>query len=325
MPVRISQKIVDLMREEQHDLPWLIRAVQAAIELELSTIPPYLCALWSILDDSLALSHVRNIVRDEMGHLGLMCNLLKALRGQPKIVSAAPRFPGPLPGGVRPALTVYLSGLTLDSVRDVYMEIEKPENPLALFRLEETFTSIGKFYEAVRNAVAALRPPLSAAGQLTSPQVEVKVLASIPGALAAIDRIRMQGEGTTTSPYFDGSLAHFYKFGEIFHGRMLVEAPPGTFAFTGDPVPFPNTLPMARVPEGGWPNRNPDGKGTLEKFNSTYRLVLEGLENAWTSGTQLTLDQTIELMATELAGPAQTLMQTPRKSGGGNYGPDFVI
>lgn len=324
MDYQRSQAIVELMREERHDLPWLKRAAQAAIELELSTIPPYLCAFWSILDSGRALTHLRQIVRDEMGHMGLMCNLLKGLGEVPQIVSVAPKYPGPLPGGVRPELTVYLSGLTIEAVRDVYMEIEKPEHPLALFRLEETFTSIGKFYEAISDALTNLHPALSTAGQLTSPQVGLTVLASTADALTAIERIRMQGEGTSVSPFFNGEPAHFYKFGEIFHGKMLVESPPGRFTFTGDPVPFPATLPMAKVPQNGWPNRDPDGRQTLKKFNDAYRAVLQGLENAWRTGTQATLDQTIGLMVLTMASPARALMRTPL-GGGKNYGPDFIV
>ncbi|MFJ8780898.1 hypothetical protein [Streptomyces sp. NPDC102476] len=36
-------------------------------------------------------------------------------------------YPGPLSGGVRPGVTVYLSGLTRTFVHDVMMAIEAPE------------------------------------------------------------------------------------------------------------------------------------------------------------------------------------------------------
>ena len=134
-----SMKIVELMQAPTHDLAWIREAAQAAIELELSTIPPYLCALWSI-DESgtVAEGLIRTIVLDEMGHMGLMCNLLKGLGVSPKIVTGVPKYPGPLPGGVRPELTVYLSGLNRDFLYDVLMAIEKPEKPLALLDLDET-------------------------------------------------------------------------------------------------------------------------------------------------------------------------------------------
>src|SRR3954447_18309533 len=44
--------IIDLMRVSpaDHDLEWLKSSLQAAVELEMATIPPYLCAMWSIKD-----------------------------------------------------------------------------------------------------------------------------------------------------------------------------------------------------------------------------------------------------------------------------------
>src|SRR5262245_41189128 len=45
-------KIVELMEvaPADHDLPWLKEALQAAVQLEFATIPPYLCAMWSVKD-----------------------------------------------------------------------------------------------------------------------------------------------------------------------------------------------------------------------------------------------------------------------------------
>jgi hypothetical protein len=320
-----SQAIVELMQEVEHDLPWLLRAVQAAIELELSTIPPYLCALWSIVDNTgLPFMHVRSIVREEMAHMGLMCNLLKALGQTPKIISVAPHYPGPLPGGVRPEVTVYLSGLTKPFLSEVAMQIEKPEHPLALMA-RDIFTSIGKFYDAISAALSNLHPPLEADGQLVAPQIGLTVLASESDALAAIRRIKLQGEGTETSPFVDGQLAHFYKFGEIFHEKRLIETTPGKFEFAGEPVPFPNRLPAARVPGGGWPKPLPDAvKAALTQFDAGYRNTLQLLEDAWSSGSQDTFGDAILAMVTGLRGPARTLMQIPFKNGE-NYGPDFIL
>jgi ferritin-like protein len=320
-----SMKIVELMQAPTHDLAWIREAAQAAIELELSTIPPYLCALWSIDESSTVAERlIRAIVLDEMGHMGLMCNLLKGLGVSPKIVTGVPKYPGPLPGGVRPELTVYLSGLNRDFLYDVLMAIEKPEKPLALLDLDETFTSIGKFYQALADALVSEKPTLSTAGQLTKTGIGVKVLTNIDDAVKAIDHIKGQGEGTTTSASFDGQLAHYYKFGEVYHGRELVESPPGTFNFTGEEVPFPKTLPMAKVPRGGWQNRDPDGKGTLKAFNDLFLSVLQKLESAWAAGGASDLSKAVGLML-EMEDTARALMKIPRVTCDGNYGPDFIV
>ncbi|MGI5359078.1 ferritin-like domain-containing protein [Streptomyces sp. CA-252508] len=48
-----SNAIVELMRTPaaEHDELWLKKALQHAILLELATLPPYLCGLWSIEDE----------------------------------------------------------------------------------------------------------------------------------------------------------------------------------------------------------------------------------------------------------------------------------
>ena len=74
-----DMKIRELMDvpATQHDLDWLKKSLQAAIKLEFATLPPYLCAEWSVksgLDPIRRSIHV--IVQEEMVHLGLMSNML---------------------------------------------------------------------------------------------------------------------------------------------------------------------------------------------------------------------------------------------------------
>lgn len=62
---------------DDHDPAWLQSALQAAIQLELATLPQYLCALFSIGDrTSVAFKLIKDIVFNEMTHFGLACNLL---------------------------------------------------------------------------------------------------------------------------------------------------------------------------------------------------------------------------------------------------------
>src|SRR5262245_58400143 len=117
--ISMSQKIVQLMQvpHEQHDLDWLRESLQAAVELEFATLPPYLCGLWSIKDpdrDRTVYNLILSVIIEEMLHMGLACNMLKAIGRTPQINNAdfVPKYPGPLPGGVRPELTVYLAGLS---------------------------------------------------------------------------------------------------------------------------------------------------------------------------------------------------------------------
>ena len=196
-----DMRIVELMRAPLHDLPWLKQALQAAIKLEFATLPPYLCARWSVKsgNDPVARS-IRAIVMEEMFHMGLACNLLTAIGGAPVLNTPAevPEYPGPLPGGVHPGLEVGLEGLSVSSAA-VFMTIEYPQGgPIALRHIEE-YPTIGDFYDAIEAAFVDLNPPLTLDGQLEGPLGLTKILA-IRDVLQAIAIIKRQGEGSALSP-----------------------------------------------------------------------------------------------------------------------------
>ena len=81
----------------------------ASISIEFATIPPYLCALWSIKDElhPMAVS-LREIVQEEMLHMAFACNMLAAIGEEVPIRRLAPRYPSELPGGVHPGLSAWL-------------------------------------------------------------------------------------------------------------------------------------------------------------------------------------------------------------------------
>src|SRR5579872_2561829 len=82
----------------------LYKALQTAIELEHSTIPPYLYALYSLdpARNASIYALILSIVQEEMLHMSLACNVLNAIGGKPVIDRAKfiPQYPGPLPGSV---------------------------------------------------------------------------------------------------------------------------------------------------------------------------------------------------------------------------------
>src|SRR5262249_1950196 len=173
-------KIRDLMAQprEKHDLGWLQAALQGALELELSTLPPYLCGLCALKDQSSdAFKTIQNIVYNEMCHLGLVCNLLRATGAQPQIFDGffgSVVYPGPLPGGVRPKhdaklhfpcdpnFQVTLGFEDYKSFVEMCMQIEYPEDPVLRPKIQplvglETFPTIGQFYDAVLKSFQNLK------------------------------------------------------------------------------------------------------------------------------------------------------------------------
>jgi ferritin-like protein len=107
-------------------------ALQTAMQLEFSTIPPYLCAQWSIHTDPGGVTDmIESIVVQEMDHFALAGNMLTAIGGLPNIANATfiPNYPtNVLPGGIPQNLAVDLKPLTPDQVQ-VFMQIEYPEFP----------------------------------------------------------------------------------------------------------------------------------------------------------------------------------------------------
>ena len=75
--------------------------LQWAIELEHSTLPPYLCALYSIKPgtNQAAVSAITSVFIEEMLHMTLAANLLNAVGGAPALDKAdfIPRYPTYLP------------------------------------------------------------------------------------------------------------------------------------------------------------------------------------------------------------------------------------
>jgi hypothetical protein len=304
---------------------WLKTALQIAVELELATIPPYLCGWWSIKDRTCEAARlIRRIVGDEMYHLGLVCNLLVAVGGRPHIKKAAPTYPGPLPGGVRTGVNVYLSGLTKPFVHDVMMAIEAPETPLT--RNGNTSPSVGAFYTDLLKTFHTTAPKLSTRGQLSAHigSDVLKPIATLNDVEHSIEIIKEQGEGTDGSPddAFDHNHpAHYYAFAEIYHGQQLRNTR-GSWQFTGTPVPFPAARPMATVPTGGWHHPPKPVHQLLTQFDTTYTTVLDTLDMAWTHGTPHTLDTAIRAMH-RLQTPAVELMETPIPHTHHTYGPQF--
>ena len=328
------QQIVELMRvpAANHDLGWLRQSLQAAIALEFATIPPYLTAYWSIknpLDPSAA--SIREICIEEMLHLGVCCNLLTAVGGAPVLNTpdVVPRYPGPLPGGVHPGLEVWLEGLSAD-VAKLFMDIEYPEGgPVARQREREEFATIGAFYAAIDAALVSVAPSMHVERQLEHAQMpNLRVMSSLDEAREALALIRRQGEGSTASPEeAAGDLAHYYRFGEIHHGKKFRKHPiTGHWDFDGDVVPLPDVWPVARVPAGGYTREQvaPQVWTLLERFDRGFAAMMDQLHLAWTTPAPELLDAAVGRMF-GLRRPSVDLMKMPIPGTSGTYAPCFRL
>jgi hypothetical protein len=328
---------------EDRDVQWLAYSLQEAVQLEWTTIPPYLCAYWSIKTDDVPeptatiRDTFRQIVIQEMLHLGLACNMLAGMGGTPNIYSEnfAPKYPGVLPSHVHTGLVIGLAGLARDQPGDKqqvakFMEIELPEAPLA--PMAAGFPTIGAFYDAICDQFDRVNPKLSPDRQLTNDQLPDLIVVGSPAeAKQKIDLIKRQGEGTACSPFDDdkkvtivprGELAHYYRFGEIHAEHCIRPDPkaPKGWSFTGKPLPFPdarNLYLMAEVPPGGYPEST--------AFDRVYTKLLKMLYTAWAEGDSNILANAVGLMDSDLSQAALDLLRAeyPGPSGRGIKGPDF--
>jgi hypothetical protein len=231
------------------DVATLQVALQNAIRLEHATIPPYLIAYYTLTGGSPSVAYARRsikaIVNQEMLHLTLACNILNAIKGTPQIADPAfvPKYPDHLPMGVESSLIVHLKRYSRDLVENAFMKIEEPEVPInipvkALAFAPAEIRTIGQFYAAIRTEIMRQgdRIFVGDRGRQVKGVLGAIEVTDVTSAVAAIDTIVHQGEGTPTSPIGMGSVvAHYYRFQELAKGMKIVPDALSPVGFSFDP------------------------------------------------------------------------------------------
>lgn len=314
----------------------LRRHLQTAIEIEHSTIPAYLCALYSIQDgtNTFARRTIQGVVVEEMLHMILACNILNAIGGHPAIDKPRfiPEYPTYLPHS-SDAFLVPLQKFSKDTIEG-FMKIEHPAAKDAPPEAHN-YETIGQFYHAIKQALRSLNRSTPGGIFTGSPSRQVKsehyygsggklfAIHSLEAAILAINEIVGQGEGVNGTieappvPLFGGEIeyAHFFRFTEIRAERRYLP---------NDNAHDPPTGPSVEVDWNAVYNMQPNpkmsdyavGSALYDKtlaFNQTYMRLLQTIHNA-TNGDPSLINQTIPLMY-DLKYKAQDLMQTPLGNG----------
>ncbi len=279
--------ITQFVRQGIKDTSELKDALQTAMRLEFSTIPPYLCAEWSIkptAGPNKVRNKIKGIVIQEMYHFALAGNMLSAIGGTPTIANPGflPKYPtDQLPGGIRQDLPVDLQPLSQGQLK-VFMQIEKPEFPPVEIAAQLAITpaTIGEFYTALSKAFQNLTPVIDPNAHAIELSPDVFRINSVDDARGAIDKIKGEGEGAPGNPDQPANpdqLAHFYIFEEISVGNEL-KFDPATkklVPIAGKPLQFPDVFPFA--PSTATPNPS-------TTFNTLLKQLLTDLEACWTTG-----------------------------------------
>ena len=324
----------------------LIKHLRWALKLELTTIPPYLCALYSIPDGSntLAAGIIRSVVMEEMLHMTLVANLLNSIGGKPILNKAShiPEYPGRLPHSSRDLKPVHLVRFSPEAL-ETFLMIEKPAKADAPPEPHH-FHTIGQFYAAIEEAFERLAgksgklflPPAENTHQVTGDTWyyggggEPIGVYDLESAKAAIQEIAEQGEGADGSIFDDDEnfgekeLAHYFRFMEIHLGRVYRPSDTPNGGPTGPelPVDWEAVYPMAPDPKSADYRKQKDVYELMQGFNRSYTELLLTLHKAF-NGRQKKLLDAVPMMY-DLKYRAQTLMQVPTgREDGSTVGPAF--
>lgn len=350
------------MGAAEWDLEQLKRHLQAAVELELLVIPPYLCALYSLPDGTSeeASLVIRSVVVEEMLHLILAANVLNAVKGEPRLISKEwqPRYPARIPyhkGEFEVGLRPYG-----EAALETFLAIENPSYPAAappqppadaaLPRLTTlgadgnggTYKTIGAFYAAIEAGLRDLcgngedRIFTGDRARQIGPEYyyasggEAVVVHNLETALAALTEIVEQGEGEVTFPpsgeKFDADrdLAHFYRFNELHRGRRyrVGDSPEDP---TGAPIGVDLKLVYPMKPNlraSDIPSART--RALAEQFNVLWTELLLEVEAALNGAPEGLRDAVGTMFRLKYA--AQDLLRIPLDDGSGlNAGPTFEV
>lgn len=307
----------------------LKEALRAAVQVEFATIPLYLTALWSIIDQAHPVAKsIRAVAHEEMLHLSLLCNLLSALGERPILTGAVvPKFPGGFPGGVHPELELRLEGYG-PSALTTFMEIERPEKPIQIdddpleeFPAEDQ--TIGRFYTALIDVFKKLNPALDPRWQIAGPFTWF-VMTKVADVEEALTVIMAQGEGANGLPYprYAKYLSHYYRFKSLDMQTELVWDAQAKKLKRGKPIPQPPVFTLAPAAPNGYGLAAPrELREASDQFEMTYSRMLRLLEGSWLEGGDKSFIKALELMF-DLGSLAQSMMHIGTPDGRG-YCPSF--
>jgi len=299
--------------QPNRDLHWIKGALQSAIELEWSTLPVYLSALFSLeVQNYTAYNLIRSVVMEEMVHMATAANILAALGESPRIKTIRLSYPVQgLPGGAEPELRVGLAQLSHRQLEN-FMTIERPEFLLRQMYQDQHYPTISVFYDGIRSAIrdnaAAVREAVKRGGPANQVGDNIGISSisatssvdPVEQILAGIEEIIEQGEGASRGTLFTGEgsedeESHYAKFAELYYGASFEEPrPPMELTraterefFQGHIIPWPKVINTLAVPTDGYARilaLDPNAaqvEADLRKFDAVYSSLMAALDAVW--------------------------------------------
>jgi hypothetical protein len=228
--------------DDKPDKNRLIKYLQAALQLELTTIPLYLTAMYSIKPgtNEEPFLTMRSVVLEEMLHMTLAANLVNALGGRVTVANEdyIPHYPAKMPYSSDVFKLIPLRHYSREAL-DTFILIESP--PTGKPKLSQGgWNTIGQFYALIKNVLRSLAREKGAKTLFTGNDKwqigpadfynsggEAFPVHDLDAALKAIEVIVEEGEGlgngifTSDDRLFneERQAAHYFRFQEIRWGR----------------------------------------------------------------------------------------------------------
>jgi len=327
----------------------LLSTLHTAMYLEASTVPPYYVASWSIQDagDGYQNAMVRKLIadvsREEMMHMMSIANIISATGNVPKIANPQMVLNWgtdtlPVGGDLVPSLSPF----SMDLLTTLFMEIEKPVNPVYYVVVEARrkalvqdvhYATIGEFYAALITLINTFpQDPFLGGGN--HPQINVSddprfanigyapitnfVVKDKTHAIELLEWIVDQGEGSPAGPLDgDGNPAHYYRFAEIYKGGKLVADASQPLGYAYDRGQFPINVDFSKITQfasnpkmSQFPTDSRPYKG-LKSFNQKYTDMFRSLQKFYDSGDTQNISESINYMNSMAGVVPQLFAMTP--------------
>ena len=330
-----------------NDIESLREHLQWSIEIEHGTLPPYLCALYSIEEGSNAeaVEVIHSVFMEEMLHLTLAANILNAVGGSPTLDAPGfmPTYPTYLPHSDQ-AFQVPLTKFSKQAI-ETFLKIERPSEHDGLPE-DDSFETIGQFYEAIEEALVRLCDELGEEGVFSGDPASqitdelhyggdggIIAVTDLASALAALGEIVEQGEGLQHEEVWDGDrsmfhpereeVAHYFRFNEILAGRRHRPDDTPRSGPTGEPftVDWDAVHDMRANPRSEDYPEGSEIRARMEEFNHSYSAVLHLLHECFNGSPRLLAVATGAMYG--LKHDAVALMRLPSGDGETTVGPSF--
>ena len=331
-----------------HDIDSLREHLQWAIQIEHTTIPPYLCALYSIKEghNQEAAEILCSIFMEEMLHMSLAANILNAIGGNPEFDKPGfiATYPAYLPHSDR-SFQVPL-GKFSRPVIDTMMKFEKPEAEGAPPE-DDNYETLGQFYKAIENGLINLSNEIGQerlfcgdpARQIRDDSFSyagsgrIIAVTDLDSALEALVEIVEQGEGLDHGSIWDGDrnmfhherkeVGHYFRLNQIVNVRYYQRGDTPQSGPTGNTfeVDWDAVYNMQPNPRSSDYSVGSDVEVAMTRFNTAYSEMLGTLQQAF-NGEPAKLPASIGSMM-ELKNLAVDLLRLPTGDGQTCAGPSF--